>query len=85
MTSIPMLMNFTTPDEHATISHGPTYYYVKYGAGAIISFLLYLYFYKGNVRAFFSLSEQEKWKPVVVEFGICIGIAAVVSILTRLK
>jgi len=49
----------------------------------IIFLLLYLYFFKGNVREFFSLAEQNKWKPILAELGICIGIGAAVSIVAK--
>jgi hypothetical protein len=33
-------------------SRGPEYYYLKFSARLIISFLIYLYFFKANVRVF---------------------------------
>lgn len=81
--TIPMLMSSASPEELANMSRGPTYYYVKYGGRVIFHILLYLYFFKGNVREFFSLTEQKKWKPVLAELGVCIGIVAVFSIIAR--
>jgi hypothetical protein len=84
LVTIPMLMNSMPPEELANMSKGPSYYYIKHGGRVIIHLLLYLYFFKGSVREYFSLTEQNKWKPFLVELGICIGIAAVVSITVRL-
>ena len=79
--TIPMLINSFPPGELANTSRGPSYYYTKYAVRLTIHFLLYLYLFKGNVREFFSLSEHKKWKPILAELGVCIGIAAVVSML----
>lgn len=84
LAAIPMLMNSIPPEEIANMSRGPSYYYIKYSARIIVHSLIYLYFFKGNVRGFFSLSEQKKWKPVLSQLGICIGFAVVISILARI-
>ena len=66
------------------MSQAPSDYYLKHGARIVVHLLIFLYFFKGNVREFFSLTEQKKWKPVLAETGICIGIAAVFTIIARL-
>jgi len=81
LVTLPLLMNSIPPEDLANMDRDPSYYYVKHGSRVIVSFLVYLYFFKGNVREFFSLTEQKKWKPILAEIGICIGIAAVVSMI----
>lgn len=84
LVTIPLLMNSMSSDELENMSREPLYYYIKHGSRVIVSLLLYLYFFKGNVREFFSLSEQKKWKPILAELGICIGITTVVSIIAEI-
>lgn len=60
-------------------SRGPEYYYVKFIARLLISFLIYLYFFKSNVRDYFGLTAASKWKAVAAHFGICIGLFVVGS------
>lgn len=74
-------------DMHATeiqtpTSRGPEYYYFKFIARLLISFLIYLYFFKSNVREYFGLTTASKWKAVATHFGICIGLVVVGSIIT---
>lgn len=82
--TIPVLMSSMSPGEVAGMSQAPSDYYLKHGARIVVHLLIFLYFFKGNVREFFSLTEQKKWKPVLAETGICIGIAAVFTIIARL-
>ena len=82
--TIPILMSSIPPEDLSSMSRGPSYYYIKHGGRIIVHFLLYLYFFKINVREFFSLAEKKKWKPILAELSICLGIAATVSIMARL-
>lgn len=82
--TIPMLINSIPPEELAGARHGPSYYYVKHGGRVLVHFLLYLYFFKSNVREFFSLAEQKKWKPVLAGLSLCIAIAVATNFVTRI-
>ena len=70
--TFPTQMRSMTPEEIEDMSRGPGFYYFKFSFRAFWYFLFYLYFFKGNVRVFFGLSEQSKWKPFLVELGICL-------------
>ena len=52
-------------------SRGPEYYYIKHSGRLLISFLIYLYFFKDNVREYFGLENASKWNAVAAHFGIC--------------
>jgi len=77
--TIPTMLNSIPPDQLANMAHSPQYYYVKCGFTLVTNFLCYVYLFKGNVREFFSLSDQKKWKPILVEMAICLIIAGVVN------
>ena len=79
--TLPTLFSSLSAEEIAQLSRNPQYYYVKYSVRLVMSFLIYRYFFKGNVRAFFDLSEQKRWKPVLVQIGVCIGVTAIVNVL----
>ena len=72
-----LLLIFVPPEELSNTGAHPPYYYF---GRLIVFFLLYLYLFKGNVRDFFSLPEQKKWKPILAELGICIVIVTVIGI-----
>jgi hypothetical protein len=72
------------PDELASSSRTPGYYYTKYAIRLLISFLLYVYFFKANVREYFGLTGASRWKPVVTEIGICVIIVVAVSLAARM-
>ncbi|MCP4104639.1 MAG: TRAP transporter small permease [Desulfobacteraceae bacterium] len=78
---IPTLMSTVDPAE---ILHEPSYYYIQSGCRLIIHLLIYLYFYKKNVRIFFGLADQNKWKAILSQIGICIGISAGLTIISHL-
>ena len=82
--SIPRLCSQIPPQEMETLAHQPSYYYAKHATRVVVHFLLYLYFFKGNVRDFFAVSEQKKWKPVIIELGTCLAISGVGIILSLL-
>ena len=84
LAAIPMMINAMSPEELESLTHGPSYYYIKHGGRVIIHGLLYLYFFKKNVRAFFGLDGQSRWKPVAAQLGISIGIAVLVNIMAWL-
>jgi hypothetical protein len=60
-------------------SRGPEYYMIKHGVRIIVHFLLFLYFFKGNVLEFFGLETLSKPKAIGVLVGICIAITAAIS------
>ena len=64
-------------------TRGPSYYYVKYGLRLCIRILIYIYFFRANVLTYFGLSGIKKWKPVLVQFGICLSLAILLSIVTH--
>jgi hypothetical protein len=69
--------------ESSAISYrGPEYYYVKHASRLIVSFLIYLYFFKSNVREYFGLADNSRWKAAAVHFSICIGLFIVGSALS---
>ena len=58
---------------------GPGYYFAKHSIRIIIHFLLFLYFFKGNVLDFFGLEDIEKGKAVTIIVGICLTITVVLT------
>jgi hypothetical protein len=74
-------LNTMPLEEIESLSHSPSYYYMKYGGRILIHALLYLYFFKSNVREYFELKHQKMWKPIAVQFGICIAIAIAFSLI----
>ncbi len=85
---IPFMMSVLDPADIAAMSRGPSYSSIKYGSQIIIHFiihfLLYVYFFKGTVRAFFGLTEQTKWKAIVGQIGMCLGLTILVTVLSLL-
>ena len=82
--TMPILIRSMSVEEMRAMSHGVPYFYAECGGYAIVHFLLYLYFFKGNVRAYFSISEQKKCRLILIQTVICLGIAAVVSAIARI-
>lgn len=82
--TIPVLTRFISPEEFAEAGYGPSYYYVKYGGRVLVNLLIYLYFFKSNVREFFALAEYQKWKPVVIELWICVAIVVMTNVVARM-
>lgn len=80
----PTLLGSLPREDLAEITHGPAFYYAKHGGRVLVHTLLYLYFYKTNVRAYFNLNRQSKWKAAVAQFAVCILIAVTFSIAARL-
>ncbi|MCD4728026.1 MAG: hypothetical protein K8R46_10210 [Pirellulales bacterium] len=70
---IPAVTSSVSPDDLANMSHGPTYYFVKHAIRVVVPLLIYLYFFKRNVRPYFDLSEA-RWKTVLAQIAICIGL-----------
>ncbi len=81
--TISRLMNTLPPEEIANMSRGPSFFYMKHGLRVVVHSLLFLYFFKSNVRAFFAVAEQDRWKVTLAEFGICVGIAGAVSLMAK--
>ncbi len=44
-------------------SRGPEYYMTKHGVRIIVHLLLFLYFFNGNVLAFFGMEALNKPRP----------------------
>lgn len=57
----------------------PEYYMVKHGGRIIVSVLLCLYLFKGNVLAFFDLETLSKPKAMGIVVGMGIAITAAIS------
>jgi hypothetical protein len=66
-----------TTEMSSSSSRGPEHYYIKYSGRLIVSCLIYLYFFKANVREHFGLSSASGWKAVFLEFGLCVGMLTV--------
>jgi hypothetical protein len=52
-------------------ARGPGYYYFKHGGRIVVNALIFLYFFKTNVREYFGLADSSRWKAALLEFGIC--------------
>jgi hypothetical protein len=66
--------------EVAAMTRGPEYHYFKFGGRVVIHALIFLYFFKGNVVEHFGLKDTSGWKVLLIEFGICVGIVAAISL-----
>lgn len=73
---IPGIIESVGSDGLAEMSHEPGYYYFKHGLRAIVHGLIYLYFFKQNVRDYFQIGEAKKLKVVLVQFVVCVGLIA---------
>ena len=82
--TVPILMRSMSAQDIADMSRTPSYYVVKHSVRLVVHFLLYLYFFRMNVREFFSLSNDPKWKPVLAEAAICVSIVLIVNVLIRI-
>jgi hypothetical protein len=83
--SLPRMLAYIPPEEMENAQHQPSFYYAKHIGRVIVHFLFYLYFFKGNVREFFSITEQKKWQPIAIEFGICVAISGIGILLSILN
>lgn len=61
-------------DQLEGADRGPEYYMIKHGVRLIISLLLLMYFFKGNVLDFFGLARINKIKAIAILVGICVAI-----------
>jgi hypothetical protein len=43
------------------MNRGPEFYAIKYGGRTLVHALIYLYFFKSNVRQFFGTPNKKKW------------------------
>jgi hypothetical protein len=73
--SIDDILSAFPAEDTAHFRPGPAFYYGKFGFRLALSALIYLYFFKENVREYFGLQNAKKWPAVVVHFAVCIGIA----------
>lgn len=58
---------------------GVAYYIIKHGGRIVVHSLLFMYFFKSNVLAFFGLENLSKAKAVGILISICIGFMVVMS------
>lgn len=65
-------------------ARGPGYYYAKHGMRILVHLLILLYFFKGNVLAYFGLEEQSKWKAVSALVAACLAVAGVATAISLL-
>ncbi len=81
---IPSLLSGISPAELSEMTHGPNFYYAKYGIRAIVHTLIYLYFFKQNVCKHFDLHKNRRWVAFIAHCIICIGIVMFFSIATKM-
>ncbi len=74
---IPLLMETVPVTDIIDMSRGPVYYYSRHGISFAVYFLIYIYLFKNNVREFFSLATQKKWKLVFIELGMISAIGVI--------
>ncbi|MEW6104542.1 MAG: hypothetical protein AB1630_12135, partial [bacterium] len=55
---------------------GIEYYWIKYAGRILCYSLLFLYFFKRNVREYFDLEEYPKKKAIFILIGVAFGIVA---------
>ena len=67
-------------EQAANLRHDAGFYYAKFGIQIVVSALIYLYFFKENVREYFGLQNAKKWPAVAIHFAACIGIAVLSTI-----
>lgn len=79
--TVPLILSQAPPEQ---VAHPPSYYYTKFTVRSIIHLLIYLYFFKSNVRDFFNVSEIAKWKPVLIEIGVCLAISGIFQVISML-
>jgi predicted small integral membrane protein len=77
--SIGNLFRSFPPDEHANMTHSPSFQYTKFAVRLLISTLIYLYFFKDNVREYFGLHDSKRWIAVAIQFFLCIDIALAIA------
>ena len=85
LAAIPGLLGALSSEELAEATHGPGYYYAKHGTRVVVHALLYLYFFKSNVRAYFGFRNRRRWLPAIVQIVICIAIVASFSLTAGIK
>ena len=52
------------------LERGPEFYAIKYGGRTLVHALIYLYFFKTNVRQFFGAPNKKKWNPFLTHTAI---------------
>jgi hypothetical protein len=70
----------TQASETAQSSHGPVYYFAKFGLRVFFQILIYTYFFQPNVRSYFGVSETQKWRVFLPQLGIALGIIIVTTL-----
>ena len=61
-------------DHPRFVAPGIGFYYARFTIGLVLGVLLYLYFFKDNVRDYFGLLESKKWIAVAIQFFLAIDI-----------
>lgn len=81
---IPYLLGSLRPEELAQAGYGLGFYCCKHAARIIVHTLIYLYFFKADVRRHFGLSPKGRWLPALGQFAICYVITMVFSTTVQL-
>ena len=82
--TIPGLIASMPTEVIAEITHGPAYYYFKHVTRVIVQGLLYLYFFRKNVQAYFDVKYVRKWKPVAIQWAACVVVVGLCTLSARL-
>lgn len=69
------------PEELAAMPGGIGRQYTKFAGRLVVSTLLYLYFFKKNVREYFGLGQANPWKAVGWQFGACAALFVAFTLL----
>lgn len=85
VTALPAIVAIVSSDEQiaegfADSAQGPASGYARFTARLAIDALLTVYFFKGNVLAYFGLKEINKWKAI----GTIVGIIALIFVASTL-
>lgn len=79
-----LIMTSDMADEFADERRGIAYYLVKHSVRIAIHFLILLYFFKGNVREYFGVSDVSKREALIKLISICGGLTMFASLLSLL-
>lgn len=61
-------------------TRGPGYYIFKHTGRIVVHLLLFCYFFRGNVLAYFGLSHINKGKAIWKLIGVCLAIGSFASV-----
>ncbi|MCM2373534.1 hypothetical protein [Aporhodopirellula aestuarii] len=74
-----LLTVISMADQLEDTARGPGYYIAKHSVRIVIHALLFLYFFKGNVLAFFGLANLNKGQAVGILIGACTAISVAMT------